>query len=160
MHPRLTRVTTALSVRRNSGTGMKRGYASFVVGLCLVAAMFFTGCNSGEEQGSGNQAGAGNSTAEAFKKSDDGTIEAAPNPVPAGAGQGRTKISWRTKADVGDVRVYISENGQPESLFAQNPEGTLEAPWIQTGVAYEFRLYAEKNGRRTLLDRVQVSRSK
>jgi glycosyltransferase involved in cell wall biosynthesis len=51
------------------------------------------------------------------------------------------------------------EGGEPEKLFAQGAQGSEEAPWIRTGLAYEFRLYAEKEGERgTLLAAVEVRR--
>jgi glycosyltransferase involved in cell wall biosynthesis len=51
------------------------------------------------------------------------------------------------------------EGGEPEKLFAQGAQGSEEAPWIRTGLAYEFRLYAGKEGEGgTLLAAVEVRR--
>jgi len=77
------------------------------------------------------------------------TIAADPNPVPTGAGLGRTTISWTTLAkDVAEV--YVSKNGGPEQLFARGPYGSNEAGWIATGSSYEFRLYSGDASRRLL----------
>ena len=77
------------------------------------------------------------------------TIAADPNPVPAGAGLGRTTISWTTLAkDVAEV--YVSKDGEPEQLFAQRAYGSNEAGWIATGSSYEFRLYSGDASRRLL----------
>jgi glycosyltransferase involved in cell wall biosynthesis len=51
------------------------------------------------------------------------------------------------------------EGGEPEKLFAQGAQGSEQAPWIMTGLAYEFRLYAGKEGERgALLAAVEVRR--
>ena len=77
------------------------------------------------------------------------TIAADPNPVPTGAGLGRTTISWTTLAkDVAEV--YVSKDGGPEQLFARGPYGSIEAGWIATGSSYEFRLYSGDASRRLL----------
>jgi len=84
------------------------------------------------------------------------TIAADPNPVPTGAGLGRTTISWTTLAkDVAEV--YVSKDGGPEQLFARGPYGSNEAGWIATGSSYEFRLYSGDASRR-LLARTIVTR--
>jgi hypothetical protein len=77
------------------------------------------------------------------------TIAAEPNPVPAGSGLGRTKISWATLAK-GDAEVFVSRDGGPEQLFADGPSGSEEAPWIAPGSSYEFRLYSKGASRRLL----------
>jgi hypothetical protein len=38
--------------------------------------------------------------------------------------------------------VYVSEDGQPEKLFASGSTGRQDAPWIRPDASYEFRLYA------------------
>jgi len=77
------------------------------------------------------------------------TIAADPNPVPTGAGLGRTTISWTTLAkDVAEV--YVSKDGGPEQLFGRGPYGSNEAGWIATGSSYEFRLYSGDASRRLL----------
>ena len=45
-------------------------------------------------------------------------ISASPNPVPLGAKMGMTTIRWNT-AGSGDGKVYVSIDGQRESLFAR-----------------------------------------
>jgi hypothetical protein len=77
------------------------------------------------------------------------TIAAAPNPVPAGDGLGRTKISWATLAGA-DAAVFVSQNGGPEQLFARGPSGSAEVSWIASGSSYEFRLYSGDVPRRLL----------
>ena len=85
-------------------------------------------------------------------------LSASPNPVPAGSTPGRTKIKWSTGLSP-TAEVYVSTNGEPEVLFATGAEGSLEAPWIQTGMTYEFRLYAG-NEHKNVLARVVVTRKK
>jgi hypothetical protein len=77
------------------------------------------------------------------------TIAANPNPVPAGSGLGRTKISWATLAG-GDAEVSVSRDGGPEQLFARGPTGSIEVNWIVAGSSYEFRLYSRDTPRRVL----------
>lgn len=71
------------------------------------------------------------------------SISATPNPVPAGTGKSSTTVTWDTGDDsIG--RVYVSVNGGPEKLFADNrPSGSHTAKFIAKGV-YEFRLYRKK----------------
>ena len=49
-------------------------------------------------------------------------ITATPNPVPAGVGPGTTEISWSTN-DYRGGQVYVSADGGPEKLFADNAVG-------------------------------------
>jgi hypothetical protein len=70
-------------------------------------------------------------------------ITATPNPVAAGSGKGTTQISWNT-GDGLPGQVYVSRDGKPEQVFSQGAKGSQEAPWIQAGTTYEFRLYAGK----------------
>jgi len=68
-------------------------------------------------------------------------ISATPNPVPAGAGQGITRINWQTgDGSPGEVRVVVA--GEPAKLFARGAEGSQEADWITNGSTCEFRLYS------------------
>ena len=84
------------------------------------------------------------------------TIAAEPNPVPAGNGLGRTRISWTTLTS-DDAEVCVSRNGGPEKLFARGPNGSIEVSWITTGSSYEFRLYSRDASRR-LLAKTSVKR--
>lgn len=85
------------------------------------------------------------------------TIVAEPNPIPTGAGLGRTRISWTTLGGaVGEV--FVSHDGGPEHLFASGSVGSAEANWIAAGSHYEFRLYTKNGGTRRLLARVLVTR--
>jgi len=84
------------------------------------------------------------------------TITAEPNPVPAGAGLGRTQICWATLTGE-PGQVYVSQNAGPEHLFASSATGCTEARWIAAGSEYEFRLYTN-NGSRRLVAKVLVTR--
>ncbi len=66
-------------------------------------------------------------------------LTAQPNPVPAGTHLGTTRITWRT-VDGEEARITVSVDGGAEALFASGVSGSQEAPWIQTGLTYEFRL--------------------
>jgi tRNA (mo5U34)-methyltransferase len=81
-------------------------------------------------------------------------ISASPNPVPVGEKTGMTTIRWNT-AGAGDGKVYVSVDGQRESLFAGGREGVATANWIQAGLTYEFRLYDSSHTR--LLDKISVA---
>lgn len=65
------------------------------------------------------------------------TLSASPNPVPAGEGNSKTAISWKSV----DGKVYVSVNRGDEVLFAGSPCGSQDANWIDAGSVYEFRLY-------------------
>ena len=84
-----------------------------------------------------------------------GTISADPNPVPAGTGKGKTKINWSVSEGTG--QVYLSIDGGKEDLFSGH--SGAEAPWIEEGHAYEFRLYAGED-HKTVLGSVKVTRPK
>lgn len=85
-------------------------------------------------------------------------ITATPNPVPAGNGFGTTTIAWDAGRDW--AQVFISHDGEVETrMFGQGARAAGDAPWIQTGHTYEFRLYAGKDHKQ-LLDKVLVSRAK
>jgi hypothetical protein len=64
-------------------------------------------------------------------------LSASPNPVPAGEGPGKTTIFWNSV----DGKIYVSENGRDEVVFAGSPRGSQDADWIRAGSRYEFRLY-------------------
>src|SRR6266516_2846599 len=70
---------------------------------------------------------------------------------------GTTTISWTT-GDGSEGDVYVSESGQAERLFAsKTPQGSGDAPWVQAGVSYEFRLYDTAHAK--LLGKVVVTRA-
>ena len=69
------------------------------------------------------------------------TITASPNPVTTGEGPGTTTITWNT-GDGSTGQVYVSEDGGPETLFAEASTGSAPAPWIAAGKTFEFSLYA------------------
>lgn len=84
------------------------------------------------------------------------TLSASPNPVPAGSGPGTTTITWNT-GDGSVGLVYVSQDGSPESLFAQGSSGSQSASWITPGSVYSFRLYAA-TAPSTVLASVTVTR--
>lgn len=81
-------------------------------------------------------------------------LSAFPNPVSIGEKMGMTTIQWNT-ADAGAGKVYVSIDGQRESLFAGGRRGVATANWIQPGSTYEFRLYDSRHTR--LLDKISVT---
>jgi len=86
------------------------------------------------------------------------TLTASPNPVPAGSTPGTTTIKWTTGGSSAG-EIYVSTNGGPEVRFALGADGSSEAAWIQTGMTYEFRLYAGTE-HKDLLARLRVTRQK
>jgi len=54
---------------------------------------------------------------------------------------GSTEITWDT-GDGSQGEVYISVNGEPETLFSSGPRGSKQSCWILVGSTYAFRLYA------------------
>jgi len=81
-------------------------------------------------------------------------LSAFPNPVFTDEKMGTTTIQWNT-IDAGDGEVYVSIDGQKESLFAAGRHGAATANWIQPGSTYEFRLYDASRSR--LLDKISVT---
>jgi len=85
------------------------------------------------------------------------SIDASPNPVPPGEGSGKTTIRWNNGWEEG-TEVYVSVDGEAERLFARGGSGSADAPWIQSGPIYEFRLYENRSHVRPLSS-VQVTRA-
>ena len=83
------------------------------------------------------------------------TITASPNPVTTGEGSGTTTITWNT-GDGTAGQVYVSEDGSPETLFAEGSTRSAPAPWIRAGKTFEFRLYAATE-HATVLAKTQVT---
>jgi hypothetical protein len=81
------------------------------------------------------------------------SLDASPNPVPASEGRGKTTISWNSV----DGKIYVSENGRDEMLFADSPQGSQDADWIRENGSYEFRLYNSDHSK--LLDKVVVTKA-
>jgi hypothetical protein len=81
------------------------------------------------------------------------TLGASPNPVPASDGLGTTTVSWKSV----DGKIYVSENGGDEVLFADSPIGLQDADWIGAGSSYEFRLYSSDHSK--LLEKVIVTKA-
>jgi hypothetical protein len=68
-------------------------------------------------------------------------ITASPNPVQTQDGVGPTTINWST-GDGSPGQVYVSIDGQPDTLFAGGSQGTQDAGWIRAGGVFDFHLYA------------------
>lgn len=81
-------------------------------------------------------------------------ITAAPNPIQGATGQGMTTIKWHSGRSSGAVYV-----GGTDSMFANAPDGSQDAPWIDLSTTTEFLLYTGED-RKTLLARVSVTGSK
>lgn len=77
------------------------------------------------------------------------SLIAFPHHVRAGRTVGVTEIRWST-GDGSKGQVYVSMEGGPETLFVTGAHGTKEAPWIQAGSCYEFRLYGGASDKRLL----------
>src|SRR5207253_8478655 len=82
------------------------------------------------------------------------SLAAFPERVPVSRTVGFTEIVWNT-GNGSEGELYVSVNGEPETLFATGPCGSKHAPWILTGSSYEFRLYAGTK-RDRLLKQVSV----
>ena len=141
--------------------GSFRGFA-----LALAACIPLTGC--GDSAKSPNSpAGQPASPGGAAKTNPAGTaapqaptITAAPNPIPAGEGQGSTTLTWTT-GDGSLGEVYLRTGNGEDILFAgAAPKGVQAATWIHAGVKYEFILYAGKGERTKELARVSVMKNK
>jgi tRNA (mo5U34)-methyltransferase len=83
-------------------------------------------------------------------------LSASPNPVPPGEKIGKTTIRWSTP-DASPGKIYVSIDGQKESLFAGGPQGVAAANWIAAGSTYEFRLYDSEHTR--LFDKIAVTKT-
>ncbi len=88
-------------------------------------------------------------------RSEDASLTATPNPVPAGID--KTTIIWSTGSG-SEGQVYVSVDGGQEQFVAQGAEGYVDTPEIQPNATYEFRLYSGAD-RTRLLDTVTVTRS-
>src|SRR5205807_2199630 len=64
-----------------------------------------------------------------------------PDQVPISGKLGFTEIMWNT-GGCSEGQVYVSVDGEPETLFANGPRGSKRASWIVAGQSYQFRLYA------------------
>ncbi len=120
----------------------------------MAAAFFFSSC----DQPTANESTPSPTPLPEIIPADGVTLTASPNPVPAGDGAGTTTVKWNGGAK-GAAAIYVSIDGGEEKLFAEGVEGASEAPWIQQGMTYEFRLYASPE-RKELLARVSVTRAK
>lgn len=140
---------TNASIQNGKRTGIPRGGLGALlagvgrVALGTTAFLFGTGCRP---------------PANAPASAKAPHITARPNPVPSGAGAGVTTVEWDTGSDE-PGGVYVVVDGGEEKLFAEQSRGSASADWIQTGMGYEFRLYAMPAKAR-LLGSVKVARAK
>ena len=79
-------------------------------------------------------------------------ITATPNPIPGATGQGKTTVKWHSGTSTG--AVYVGD-----SMFAEGPDGSQDAPWIDLSSKSEFVLFSDPD-RKTVLARVTVAGSK
>jgi len=123
----------------------------FIRTTAVVLPLFFlAACNpSKAPEANAPTASPGASTA---------TITASPNPVAVGEGHGTTTITWNT-GDGSVGQVYLAKDSEPEAAFASGTPGSQEAPWIEAGKTYEFRLYAGTEHSK-MLAKVQVTGQK
>lgn len=145
--------------RETDGRSVSRRTVSVIAGsLLIITLLLFAGCERDDaDSGAPSPAATPAVALEAPK----GLIKADPNPVPAGPGAlGKTTISWNTGSNV-PADISVSSDGQPEIPFAGGVnEGKAEAPWIQAGASYDFRLYLGTGANKKLIDHVTVTRSK
>lgn len=83
------------------------------------------------------------------------TLTASPNPVTTSGTAGKTTITWNA-GNHPEAAVYVTSEDAGESLFASGSQGSSEAPWIQPGKRYEFRLYS-KGDKAQLLQQLTVT---
>lgn len=107
----------------------RRAWCRSAVTCASLGVLLMTACSE-ERAPTGADSAPGPSTA--------ATLQAAPNPVPADSSA--TTITWDAGAG-GTAQLYVSQNGGPEKLVAENRKGSKPINWIYTGT-YEFRLYA------------------
>ncbi len=84
-------------------------------------------------------------------------LTANPTTVAVGSGLGTTTIIWSVGSAPGG-EVWMSMDGTAERLFAGGAAGSQDAPWIQTGHSYAFRLYPGTTHTGTPLLTVTVTR--
>src|ERR1051326_4869403 len=84
---------------------------------------------------------AGAELAEGLAPKTEPRLRVKPELVPVGKIVGVTEVTWDTGDGI-EGEVYVSVNGEAESLFASGSSGSKEAPWILSGSTYQFRLYA------------------
>lgn len=146
------------------GRSVSQGAVSVILGgFIILTLLLFAGCSDSDKADSeGKKAPAPSPMAAVVLEAPKGIIKADPNPVAAGLEPlGKTKITWDTGTDMGDVTIYVATDKDPEAPFSGGEKaGSTEAPWIQVGDHYDFRLYVGKGANRKLIDHVTVTRNK
>ena len=140
----------------------RRTVSVIIEGFLIIALLLCAGCgDSDDANSSANKASSPVATTAEVLGPSKGLIKADPNPVPAGPGLGKVKISWNTGSDVLPVAITVSSKAEPEVNFSGGDKaGATEAPWIQSGVEYDFRLYVGAGANKKLIDHVVVTRNK
>ena len=83
-----------------------------------------------------------------------GTLSANSQYIYIPSGLGSVTITWDTSG-CATAQVYVCMDNKNEILWAQNPDGSGVADWIQAGHDYVFKLYAGTD-RTELLETVNV----
>jgi glycosyltransferase involved in cell wall biosynthesis len=65
-----------------------------------------------------------------------------PNLDPAALDLGAVTIDWNTR-DRSHAALFVARGQGQEQLFDQGPSGHSEAPWIEAGIPYRFRLFSD-----------------
>lgn len=137
----------------------RRAVSVIIGGFLIITLLLLAGCE--RDDADVNKAPSPAVTSAVTLEAPKGLIKADPNLVPAGPGLGKTKISWNTGSDVMPVAITVTSKGEPEVVFSGGEKvGATEAPWIQAGVEYDFRLYVGTGANKKLIDHVTVKRSK
>jgi hypothetical protein len=77
------------------------------------------------------------------------TLVAVPNPVPIRSGSGTSAIVWNT-GDGAHGQVYVSVNGEAESLVVEGARGSVFFAPVAAGRRYDFQLYQGRERGRLL----------
>ncbi len=139
----------------------RRAVSVIIGGFLIITLLLFVGCSDRDDADPGVKAPSPAATTAVALEAPKGLIKADPNPVPAGPGLGKVKISWNTGSDVVPVAITVTSKAEPEVAFSGGEKvGATEAPWIQAGVDYDFRLYVGTGANKKLIDHVTVTRNK
>jgi hypothetical protein len=121
-------------------------WKAYVIVLIGVNVALAAGCGKSPKRPVANKGALAAAEARGNSKAQPAvpSITMTPNPLGRGPGPHAVTVAWTTGANE-DGEVYVSADDAPEELFAQGPNGSKEAKWIQSGVAYQFRLYSGRD---------------
>jgi hypothetical protein len=77
-------------------------------------------------------------------------------PVSEETDSANARLSWSLENSTESV-ITVDSGGVESDFIIGGASGTAIAPWIQMGMAYQFRLYAIDQGVRTIVDSISVS---